>query len=360
MKKRASKPSLAIVLVLCSALACAPQTSTEEVDFRVPVSAREAGTGTVENAIVATGTLRASEIATLSVETEGVLSLARGPSGKRYGEGDRVRAGDLIAEITGEDVRVAARLDATRQRLAAAERDHESKKALFAEGLITRLDLLQAESALEDARSEYDRSVLTETRTRLTTPIAGVIVKQARDAQGQPIADGQRVTPGLVVAEIAPVDRLIADIDVVGDDVLAVAPGLPARVRHHAFGDALADGRVLRIAPTQNAATRATRIECEVANADGLLRPGMFVEVTIVVETRADVTVVPREAVTERDGRTVVFVVEGQKAFQRPVVLGLGDDRIVEIREGLARGERVVVRGLETLTDGTRVQESGE
>jgi RND family efflux transporter MFP subunit len=93
-------------------------------------------------------------------------------------------------------------------------------------------------------------------------------------------------------------------------------------------------------------------------NVDGKLRPGMFVEVTMIAERRENVPVVPREALTERGGRKVVFVLDGQKVSKREVVLGLGDDEIVEIRQGLEEGERIVVRGLETLTDGARVRVS--
>ena len=85
----------------------------------------------------------------------------------------------------------------------------------------------------------------------------------------------------------------------------------------------------------------------------------MFVGVTIIAERRTGVPVVPREAVTERGGRKVVFVLEGQKVSRRDVALGLGDDDVVEIRQGLEPGERVVVRGIETLQDGQRVRVSG-
>ncbi|NJN64891.1 MAG: hypothetical protein HC882_08410 [Acidobacteria bacterium] len=183
--------------------ACAPDTATEEVDYRVPVAAREVVAGTVEDLIVATGTLRPPEVASLTVENEGVLRIGRS-GGRRLAEGDQVSAGQLIAEITGEDVRVAARLDATRQRHATTLVDFESKRRLFAEGLITKLELQQAESALADAQAELDRSVLTNTQTQLVTPVAGVITKLARDASGRPLADGQRVSPGVLVAEVAP------------------------------------------------------------------------------------------------------------------------------------------------------------
>jgi multidrug efflux pump subunit AcrA (membrane-fusion protein) len=77
------------------------------------------------------------------------------------------------------------------------------------------------------------------------------------------------------------------------------------------------------------------------------------------VEQREEVPVVPREAVTERGGRRVVFVLDGQRVAQREVILGLGDDDVVEVRQGVSAGDRIVVRGLETLTDGTRVRVSG-
>ncbi len=85
----------------------------------------------------------------------------------------------------------------------------------------------------------------------------------------------------------------------------------------------------------------------------------MVVTVELVLERREDVPVVPREAVTERRGRPVVFVLEAQKARQREVRLGLGDDRVVEIVEGVSVGEPVIVRGLETLTDKTPVRDTG-
>jgi multidrug efflux pump subunit AcrA (membrane-fusion protein) len=85
----------------------------------------------------------------------------------------------------------------------------------------------------------------------------------------------------------------------------------------------------------------------------------MFIEASIIAERREEVLVVPRESVTERDGRRVVFVIEGQKVSQREVVVGLGDDRIVEIRQGVGPDDRVVVRGLETLTDEAKVRVTG-
>jgi len=348
-----------VVTAMLFATACSQGDDAQEVEFRVPVTVRDVGTADVEDRVVVTGTLRASETVSLRTETSGVLQPARTDDGRRLAEGDRVQVGQVIAEVTGEDVRLASRIDATRQRYEAARRDHESQERLHAEGLLSELELRNTETALADAKIEWERSLLTEDRSRLVTPISGVILRLGRDEAGQPVGQGQLVSQGFEVARIAPIDRLIADVDLVGPDVARVRPGMNARVRYHAWDDRRFDGRVMRLAPTLDPTTRTLRAEVEMDNAEGLLRPGMFVEVTVVTERRQGVPVVPREALAERGGVKVVFVLDGQKVSQRDVVPGLGDDEVVEIREGLAPGDRVVVRGLETLTDGTRVRVTG-
>jgi len=225
--------------------------------------------------------------------------------------------------------------------------------------LLAESEFRRLESTLADAQIEWERSQLTEDRSRLVSPIAGVLLRLARDEDNQPLADGQLVGQGYVVAQIAPIDTLIADVDIVGPDISRVRDGLVARVRHHAWDQRNFDGRVIRLAPSIDPITRTLRAEVQVSNPEGLLRPGMFVEVTMVVERHENVPVVPREAVTERGGAKVVFVLTGQRVARREVVLGLGDDEIVEVRSGVEPGERIVVRGLETLTDGTRVRATG-
>jgi len=340
-------------------VACGNQGNDQQVEFRVPVSVQAVRTGTVEDRVVATGTLRATEVIALRADTGGVLEIVRDEAGRRLSEGDRVEAGESIAVIKGEEVRLAAATEATRQRYESTLRDYESKKRLFDDGLLSEEAFRLVETSLAESKIEWERSLLTEARSKLVTPISGVILHLARDDEGTPVADGQLITQGYVVAQIAPTGSLIADVDLVGMDVARVSPGMPARVRHHAWeGDAF-DGRVLRLAPTLDPVTRTLRAEVAVENPGGRLRPGMFVEVTLIAERREGVPVVPREAVAERGGRKVVFVLNGQKVSRREVGLGLGDDEIIEIRQGVEPGERVVVRGLETLTDGTSVRPSG-
>jgi RND family efflux transporter MFP subunit len=338
---------------------CTGQVDDQQVEFRVPVFVNEVDTGSVEDRIVATGSLRAPEAVSLTADSAGILVIARDSRGRRLAEGDHVTAGQAIAELTGEDVRLAAGTAASWQRYETARRDYESRLKASEDGLISEMELRQAEATLADAKMELDRSRHTEDRSRLTTPISGVILRLARDEQGLPLADGQLVGTGFSIAQIAPMGRLVADVDIVGLDIARVREGLAARIRHHAWEDRLFEARVSRLAPTLDPETRTLRAEVSIDNDEGLLRPGMFVEVTMIAERRENVPVVPREAVTERGGRKVVFVLKGQRVERREVALGLGDDEIVEIRSGLEAGESIVVRGLETLTDGTRVRVSG-
>lgn len=349
-----------MLLLLAVALpACRPRIDEESVEFKVPVSVREVATDSVRDVVRTSGTLRAPETVQLRAETTGELKIARQANGRRIGEGDSVRAGAKIAEITGDDVRLAARTEATEQRYRSAKRDLDSKQVLFDQGLISEIELRAAEDAYVDAKIELDRSKLTVTRSTLVTPISGVVLTLARDERNQPIAEGQLVTQGQVIAQVAPLGNLVADVDLIGRDIARVKSGLKASVLHHAWPDEPFDGRVRRIAPSIDPATRALRAEVEIANSAGRLRPGMFVDVSLVVDERADVAVVPRRAVVERGGRKVVFVVKGQKVEETEVRLGFGDDDVVEIVEGLEPGDRVVITGLETLTDQASVRVTG-
>lgn len=363
LRERAVFSRAARGVSLCLAVAalagCDANSARPPVEFRVQVTAAEVGTGTVEDLVVATGTLRSVGSLKLTVETPGILNIGRSSSGKRLEEGDRVRAGQVIARVTGESTRLAAALVAHRQRFEAAEEHLRSRKRLFESGLISAEEVRRSQSALEDAKLELDRGILTDDRARLMTPIDGVIVRLARDAAGQPVSDGQLVVPGFELAQVATLDRLIAEVDLVGTDAARVHVGMSARLRHHGLASEHFDGTVVRLAPMVDPVTRALRADVEVDNAAGQLRPGLFVEVSLLAERREGVVVVPRDALAERGGLPVVFVLDGQRVAERKVAVGFRGDQVVEISNGLRPGERIVVQGLETLTDGTRVQVEG-
>jgi RND family efflux transporter MFP subunit len=350
-----------VVLVLTGGLLCACDPPSEDgaAEFRVPVAVKEVGLATMEDRIVTTGTLRPSEFVSLSAQDAGVLEIDQSPSGRRFAEGDQVRAGEELARLVGEDVRLAARMEAARRGYDGAATQLRANQTLFERGLINKTAVDTVEKTYEDAKLELERARRTEERSRLITPISGVILALARNQDGQLLANGQLVTAGQVIVQVAPIQPLIADVDLVGKDIGAVSVGLEARAEYHAWPREKFPGKVLRLAPMVDQHTRALRAEVEIDSHMGRLRPGMFVEVTLIGERRENVPVVPRSAITERGGRPVVFVLRQQYVTQQVVALGLADDEQVEIRSGVAQGDLIVVSGLETLSDKMAVRVTG-
>lgn len=339
-------------------IGCGGPPPDVQVEFRIPVETEAVTNDDVERIVAATGTLRPRSLATLNNEVPGVLYVSRNKDGERLVEGDTVTVGQKIAEITGEDARLHAGIEARRVALENEKNELDRRRNLFQQGLIAETDLRQQEVQHESALLEYERSRLNASKGELTSPIEGVILTLARNADQLPVADGQLVEPGFRVAEIAPLDPLIADVDLVGPELSQVEVGMQVRVRHFAYEEPN-PGQVLRIAPKLDPTTHTFRIEVAVDNSNNHFRPGMFVEVNIIAAKRSEVPVVPREAVTRRGSANVVFVVSGQRANRRDVRLGLSDDEKYEVIDGIKAGDQVVVRGLETLTDGTRIRVIG-
>lgn len=348
-----------IFILLSSVLfaACQPNNNASQVEFKVPVIVAKVDVKTVEDIITTSGTVRAAETITLEVMTSGLLQIANGENG-RLAEGDHVYAGDLIANITGEDVRLAANMRAAQERIKVAKKNLEVTTILLKKNLVSVSEHGSNKTAFEDAKHEYERSLHSEARNKIITPIDGVILSLARSS-GQPMANGQLVSAGQSIAQIAPLDILIVDVDLIGRDIARVKKGLIARATYHAWENRDFEGQLLRLSPTLDERTRALRAEVEIDNREGFLRPGMYIEVSLIAEKRENVPVIPRRALTQRGGLRVVFVAKGNRVEQRKVELGLSDDDFIEVRKGVEVGESVVVQGLETLADQMPIRVTG-
>ena len=118
---------------------------------------------------------------------------------------------------------------------------------------------------------------------------------------------------------------------------------------------ALTSGKVAYIYPRLNELTRTLTVRLEFENPDIRLKPGMFVEVRLVAEVRVDAIVVPEDAILPLEGEDYVWVVTEGTVTRQPVVLGVRKPGFVEVRDGLAVGDHVVVGGLQRLFEGAPV-----
>ena len=119
-------------------------------------------------------------------------------------------------------------------------------------------------------------------------------------------------------------------------------------------------GRIARVAPVLDPATRTASIEIEIPNPGFRLKPGMYARVTVTTDERKDALVVPANAVIDLGGRRGVFLAaENDTVSFRPVSVGIDQDTQVEILQGLAEGDRVVTVGAAALREGDRVLIAG-
>jgi RND family efflux transporter MFP subunit len=127
-----------------------------------------------------------------------------------------------------------------------------------------------------------------------------------------------------------------------------------------AFPGETFQGRVARLAPVLDPATRTAQMEIEIPNPAYRLKPGMYARVALLVANRDNALVVPRNAILDIEGRRGVFVDNGGRAAFQPVEVGLQDDRQAEILSGLREGQKVVTTGAAAVREGDPILIAGE
>lgn len=167
--------------------------------------------------------------------------------------------------------------------------------------------------------------------------------------------DGANVKTDTPVALVIQSGGIIAKADVPERQAARVAVGQTVYGEFEAFPGRKFTGKVSRVSPAVDPATRALPIEVSLEGAEGVLKSGMFGHLSVVLSRKSDVLSVPVSALTDADA-PAVFVVEGGKAFKRTVETGLTAENAVEIRGGLKEGEQVVTFGMFALKDGSPVE----
>jgi multidrug efflux pump subunit AcrA (membrane-fusion protein) len=181
------------------------------------------------------------------------------------------------------------------------------------------------------------------------SPIDGVVGKVNVEV-------GQSAAPGMPVATVASYsDRIRVRAAVSDADLPYVRIGSTADVSVSAIPDQVFSGRVTRISPIVDPASRSATVEVTLANSQRRLVPGMTASTRLVVESREHVVAVPLGALFATD-KTRVVVIDGTTAKFRPIQVGLIGDEKAEIVSGINPGEKVATTGKERVQDGERVK----
>ena len=259
------------------------------------------------------------------------------------GSDDRVVVEDTAVVRQAKAVLDQARL--TRNRAESFLKDGIGSQASFdeadaswkvAEGRYQDAieEVRNRQALLTQRRTELDLAKQALTDSTLTAPFAGRI----RERHATP---GQFLGTGAPVVTIVKVSPLRLRLSIPEREAASVRVGQPVRVTLE--GDpTVHEGRVARISPAIEEASRTLSIEAEVANASGALRPGAFANAQVVTLAQEPAILLPDAAIVSFAGVDKVFVVEAGKARERRVTLGRRHAGQVEVLGGIKAGEMVV------------------
>lgn len=178
-----------------------------------------------------------------------------------------------------------------------------------------------------------------ETKRTLTfrSPVTGIVTEKKA-------LQGLRFLPGEALYQVADLSSVWVIAEVFEQDIGLVTRGAKAAIRINAYPDKLFKGTVTYVYPTLNAETRTIPVRIELANPGLLIKPSMFAEVELPVLGKGAVVTVPVSAVIDSGTRQIVLIQRGEGRFEpREVRLGARSDNYVEVIEGVAEGEQVVV-----------------
>ncbi len=288
--------------------------------------------------------------------------------------GDRVNRGQEIARIEDFEIREQVKqaeaaqevsLATIRQReadLKLAETNVERSRSLFERQLLPRQTLDDNESRYQSAIAAVDlaRAQNSQSKARLdelrinlantiiSSPVTGFIARRTADP-------GASVSQNVPVVDVVDITRVRLVANVVEKDLRQMKTGNTTVVEVDAYPGEMFMGRIARVAPVLDPATRTASIEIEIPNPDFRLKPGMYARVGITTETKKDALVAPANAVIDLGGRRGVFLPLNDQAVFRAVQVGTEQLDRVEILGGVVEGDAVITTGAAALRDGDRV-----
>ena len=309
-------------------------------DGPVPVETATAEERDVTPTLVAVGSLRANEDVVLRPEIGGRVDAIR------FVEGQRVARGAPLVLLDASVYR--AEVDKAQVGLDLARRNYDRARDLLERKLGSVNDRDVAEAALHSAEAELALAQARLAKATLSAPFAGVIGLRS-------VSPGDYVAAGQDLVRLVDLDTMKVDFQLPesalpllgGGDTVAV---LPDAVPGERF-----DGTVYAIEPAITETGRSLTLRALITNPGGRLKPGMFARVELRASQAVRGIVVPEAAIMPGAQNPTVFRISAGRAERVPVSIGERGAGWVQVTDGLAAGEVVVVAGQEKLRDGTPV-----
>ena len=262
-------------------------------------------------------------------------------------EGQIVKKGDVLAKVEDEDYRIAVQRARSAYELARSE--YERDRSIYAKGVIPTAEFDANRTQMETAKADLENAELQLSRCTITAPMHGIIRKI--DAKV-----GLQLAVGDPLAEILEIDRLKAVVGIPESEVAAVRGLTTVDINLQALGNRVVAGTVHFLSSSPETVARLFRLELAIDNADGEILPGMFFRADVVKNTVPDAVVVPFYSVISRNNEQYVFIEKDGVAYKKPVKLGIMEKWLVQVTEGLAAGDRLLVEGHRDVEDKQKIK----
>ncbi len=334
-------PLILLPLALLAGCGKPPPPEGPPMDFPVPSIVGKATRERLEERLPLVGSIRAKDRVRLQSELEARVTSVN------FQEGSLVKAGQVLFELDSR--RELAALQEAEARLARATSDFTRGEALLANQTIPPQEFDRLKEASLTAKANVALATAALEDATIKAPFAGLV--------GEHVATvGQFVSRGGELSTLTLIDPVEVEFQVPERFVGQVAPGLKVRLDAAAWPGQAFEASVSFLAPEVDATSRTLRVKADIANPDGKLRPGMFGTIELVFAARENALVIPEGAVQQQGDQSMVVAVGAEdKAEYRPVKTGLRMAGRIEITEGLAEGDRVVVEGHQKIAPGSKV-----
>ena len=310
----------------------------------VPVELAVAESVSFPRGISAIGTLRSDESTVISAEVPGRVAEIS------FQEGQPVTAGQLLVQL--DDDVAQAEFAQAEANLALAKSRYERSNRLQTAGFVSKEAREDAQNQLKLQEASLKLAQARLDKMSITAPFDGVIGLRN-------VSIGEYVTPGQDIAPLASVGLLKADFRLPERYLASVEVGQTLELQVDARAGQLFAGEVYAISPLIEEGGRSILVRARVDNADGLLRPGMFARVQLITD-ESSALVIPEASLSPSGQVQFVYRVSEGQAERVAITIGERRAGLVEVLEGLAAGDQVVVAGLQRMRPGAAVTPQGD
>jgi membrane fusion protein (multidrug efflux system) len=341
---------MVLSLALLASASAGAQTATAP-PAATPVEVTHPAPGSVNRWITLPGSIKPLQEATLYAKVPGYLKSIN------VDKGDSVKAGATLAVL--ETPELSADLSGYRAQVEAArlEYDRMQQATKQAPDLVMPVELDRAKGKFEVARAGLERTQSLLGFNRITAPFAGVITRRFVD----PGAFIPAATAGIgaqtaAVVTLMNFDTVRVQFAVPENEASLVHKGQAVRLTVEGLPNRSFEGKLTRFAYALDENTRTMLAELELPNPKRELRPGMYASVQLALEQHDNVLLIPAAALVMEKTNAFAYVAAGDLAKKRPLKVGFNDGAKVEVLEGLASSDSVILVGKRAFTDGQPIQ----